>query len=248
MNTAAAHYDTHLGPVYSWMIGDMGAALARSSAELDDLHLPSPVPGTAVPRTAVDLGCGFGLHSLPLAKRGYRVTAIDSCQPLLDELHARAQALPITPVNADLVGFTSYLQGPVDVILCMGDTLTHLPGFSAVDSLLGAAADSLAKGGLFAATFRDYVSRTLLGDERFILVRSDEERILTCFLEYCGDHVVVHDLLHQREDGRWRQRVSSYPKLRLDPEKVASKLTAHGLAVRRESGPSGMIRIVAMKP
>jgi 2-polyprenyl-3-methyl-5-hydroxy-6-metoxy-1,4-benzoquinol methylase len=243
MNTAAAHYDTHLGPVYSWMIGDIGAALIRSSAELDDLLPPSPVGGTAV-----DLGCGFGLHSLPLAKRGYAVTAVDTCRPLLDELQARSQTLPITPINADLVGFPSYLQGPVDVILCMGDTLTHLPDFAAVDTLLGAVANSLSKGGLFAATFRDYVSKTLVGDERFILVRSDAERILTCFLEYRDDHVMVHDLLHQREDGRWRQRLSSYPKLRLDPGKIASTLTAHGLAVRRESGPSGMIRIVGKKP
>jgi SAM-dependent methyltransferase len=243
MKTAAAHYDAHLGPVYSWMIGDVNAALERSGAELDDLPLPSPVGGTAV-----DLGCGFGLHSLPLAKRGYAVTAVDTCRPLLDELQARSKTLPITPINADLLDFESYLKEPVDVILCMGDTLTHLPDFAAVDTLLGAVGNSLAKGGLFATTFRDYVSKTLVGDERFIPVRSDDERILTCFLEYCDDHVMVHDLLQQREDGRWRQRVSSYPKLRLDPEKIASALTAHGLAVRREPGPGGMIRIVGKKP
>jgi hypothetical protein len=32
MATSAAHYDTHLGPVYSWMLGDLEAAFARGAA------------------------------------------------------------------------------------------------------------------------------------------------------------------------------------------------------------------------
>ena len=94
----------------------------------------------------------------------------------------------------------------------MGDTLTHLPTLSAVDSLLAAVAAALPRGGVFATTFRDYATSKLEGDQRFILVRADADRILTCFLEY-GDHqVIVHDLLHEKEDGRWRQSGQQLPK------------------------------------
>jgi 2-polyprenyl-3-methyl-5-hydroxy-6-metoxy-1,4-benzoquinol methylase len=89
MATSEIHYKTHLGPVYSWMLGDLDAAFARSSAEIDDLHLP------ATGGVAVDLGAGFGLHALGLAKRGFEVVAIDNCQALLDELHSRRGSLPI---------------------------------------------------------------------------------------------------------------------------------------------------------
>jgi SAM-dependent methyltransferase len=242
VRSAAAHYESHLGPVYSWMLGDMEAAFARSAAELDGLQLP-----LAQNRVAVDLGAGLGLHAIPLARRGIGVTAIDSCAMLLDELRARAAALPIAAIHGDLLEFRAFVKEPPALILCMGDTLTHLGTLSAVESLLASVAAALAPAGVFAATFRDYASKLLEGDQRFILVRADEQRILTCFLEY-GEHVVtVHDLLNQRENGLWRQTVSSYPKLRLDPASVDSILTGYGLTVRRDTTPSGMVRIVGTK-
>ena len=38
----------------------------------------------------MDVPCGFGRHSLPLARAGYRVTAVDRSQVLLDEAARRA--------------------------------------------------------------------------------------------------------------------------------------------------------------
>jgi SAM-dependent methyltransferase len=238
MSTTTLHYQNHLGPVYTWMVGDLDAAFARSRAELDELGLRSSVGGTAI-----DLGAGFGLHSLPLAERGYAVTAIDGCKPLMDELRLRSARLPIETIVGDLLAFRAHVHKPVNVILCMGDTLTHLPDFADVDGLLAGAAAALATGGVFAATFRDYASKTLQGDDRFIAVRSDEDRILTCFLEYGEDRVVVHDLLHEKEQGRWRQRVSSYVKLRLHPERIVERLTKLGFTVRVDTGMGGMIRL-----
>jgi 2-polyprenyl-3-methyl-5-hydroxy-6-metoxy-1,4-benzoquinol methylase len=242
-NTVDDHYANHLGPVYTWMIGDIDAAFSRSDRELDALPLP-PKPGG----TAVDLGAGFGLHAIPLARRGFRVVAIDSYEPLLKELAMRGGSLPIRAVKADLLAFRSHTPKPLDVIVCMGDTLTHLPNQSCVESLLGDVAASLSPGGVFVATFRDYISAPLQGDARFILVRGNEERILTCFLEYGDTTVTVHDLLHQREGGSWRLRASSYPKLRLSPEWVVDRLSSLGLSVHRDTTAGGMIRIAAAMP
>jgi 2-polyprenyl-3-methyl-5-hydroxy-6-metoxy-1,4-benzoquinol methylase len=241
--TVEDHYANHLGPVYTWMIGDLHAAFSRSDRELDALPPPSKAGGTAV-----DLGAGFGLHSIPLARRGFTVVAIDTYDPLLKELASRKGPLPIRTVNADLLAFGAHTPKPIDVIVCMGDTLTHLPNKSCVESLFGDVAASLSPGGLFVATFRDYVSAPLEGDARFILVRSDEQRILTCFLEYADTTVTVHDLLHQREGGSWRLSASSYSKLRLSPEWVAERLSSLGLSVRRDTVPGGMIRIAAGMP
>jgi SAM-dependent methyltransferase len=243
MPTTARHYENHLGPIYTWMIGDLDAAIARGRAELDELGLPASTQGAAI-----DLGAGFGLHSLPLAERGYAVTAIDGYQPLLDELRRRSTSLPIKTVVGDLRAFRSHVRQAVDVILCMGDTLTHLPDFADVDSLVDEVAAALASGGVFAATFRDYAGKTLRGDERFIPVRSDEGRILTCFLEYDADRVTVHDLLHEKAaQGGWRQRLSSYVKLRLDPERIVDRLTKHGFVTCVDAGMSGMTRVKGVR-
>lgn len=236
------HYERLLGPVYSWMVGDIDAAMIRADAELEAIGLHTNGSGIAV-----DLGAGFGMHSVPLARRGYQVIAMDSYGPLLSELGARAGSLPIRTVNANLLEFKSHVPQPATVILCMGDTLTHLPDTASVEALFKAISASLLPGGLFAVTFRDFASAPLNGDARVILVRSDENRILACFLEYGETTVQVHDALHERDGGQWRLRLSSYPKLRLSPEWVLSVLRSLGFTVRREPGLSGMVRVIAQQ-
>lgn len=241
VSPARDHYDKLLGPVYSWMVGDIDAAMTRADAELEAIGLHAKGSGIAV-----DLGAGFGMHSVPLARRGYQVIAVDSYEPLLTELVSRAGSLAIRTVNSNLLELKGHVAQPAAVILCMGDTLTQLPDIASVEALFNTVSDTLASGGLFAVTFRDYVSAPLKGDGRFILVRSDENRILTCFLEYCETTVQVHDVLYEREGGGpWRLRLSSYPKLRLSPEWVVTTLTSLGFTVRREPGLGGMVRVIA---
>ncbi|MEP6884893.1 MAG: class I SAM-dependent methyltransferase [Gammaproteobacteria bacterium] len=240
------HYANLLGPVYTWMVGDIDAALARSDAELDVLSPPArrlSMQGA----TAIDLGAGFGLHAIPLARRGFSVLALDSCEALLKDLSLRAGSLPIRVVNANLLDFKAHEAAPVDVILCMGDTLTHLPEQSNVETLLKEVAASLNPGGTFVATFRDYVTAPLKDEARFIPVRSDSERLLTCFAEYLDVTVTVHDLLYQREGGSWQFTAGSYRKLRLAPQWVAQRLSSLGLDVESDTVPGRMVRITARK-
>lgn len=135
----------------------------------------------------------------------------------------------------------------ISVPSCMGDTLTHLPTLVSVGLLFAEVADVLDESGTFVLTFRDYTT-ALSAEQRFIPVRSDADRILTCFLEYDDTHVTVHDLLHEREASQWKLQVSSYRKLRLAPEWVSQALENCGFRVVREAGLSGMVRLVASHP
>ncbi len=53
----------------------------------------------------LDLGAGPGRHSLPLARSGYTVTALDTSAHLLDQLRESAGELPIEIVQADMREF-----------------------------------------------------------------------------------------------------------------------------------------------
>ena len=54
-----------------------------------------------------------------------------------------------------------------------------------------------------------------MGNSRFIPVKSDENRIFTCFLEYTTNYVTVSDLLYEKEQTGWKQKVRSYNKVRI---------------------------------
>ncbi|MEP6621905.1 MAG: class I SAM-dependent methyltransferase, partial [bacterium] len=216
MATSEEHYSNLLGPVYAWMAGGPSHAFSTGAADLEG-YLPAA-------SFAIDLGCGFGMHAVPLARAGWTVLGIDSSSILIDELREHAVDLPVTATVGDLVEFTAHLsseQRP-DLIICMGDTLTHLPAWQSVSQLAKRIASTLSPNGRFVATFRDY-TRLPQGPARFIPVRADDDRVLTCFLEEHPDHVEVHDLLHARKDKQWALSVSSYRKLRLRPTDVLAE-------------------------
>ena len=237
--SAAEHYEKVLSPIYAWMQGGVEAAFAAGETELEQLDLKLP-PGAL----AVDLGAGFGMHAIPLARTGARVIAIDSSDLLLTELGKHTAGLQVRTVRDDLLSFRGHVQEKAHAIFCMGDTLTHLPEHTNVDYLIQEVADVLDRDGRFVLSFRDY-TEALADDKRFIPVRSDERRILTCFLDYGEDVVNVYDILHEREGDAWETRVSGYQKLRISPDHVIGSLESLGFKARRETGHRGMVRIVA---
>ncbi len=241
MTSVQEHYTRHLGPVYAWMVGGVESAIETGSSELDSSGI---VPSSG--GLAVDLGAGFGMHAVPLACRGFNVLAMDTCIELLDELNHQRASLPITTVRADLLLFQKYLTGRPNVVLCMGDTITHLADADTVTRLISMVSAELSVGGRFVLTFRDY-TKPLSDVHRFINVRSDVRRILTCFLEYGDTHVTVHDILLERDGACWRQEVSAYEKLRLSPQWLVSILRENAFEVFQSPGAAGMIRILALR-
>lgn len=236
ISSVTEHYANHLAPIYSWMVGDFDIACSQANGFYSDISLPD---GNG--SVAVDLGCGHGLHSIAIGRRGYRVLAIDTSAHLLSELNGRIGELPIQTIDADLTKFVDHLgSGSATVIACMGDTLTHLPSEEAVNSLILDAARSLVPDGWLTLSFRDY-SHELIGAERFIPVRSDDQRIHTCFLEYRTDTVVVHDIVHTRVDSAWQTSVSAYQKLRLQPDILVAAAESNGFSLIHKQTVRGML-------
>ena len=244
MSEAKRHYDQLLAAHYSWMNrAPLEKKVAEQRALLTDLGLNGGPKGIAV-----DLGCGPGYQSFALIDMGYNaVIAVDTSADLLAELKKARTDSQVKTVLADLRDFPMLVeQDSVDAIVCMGDTLTHLDERSDVSKLYRDAYAALAHGGRFVLTFRD-LSQELTGLDRFFSVRADDQRVMTCVLEYEPESVIVNDLVHVREESGWIFQKSRYRKLRLSPSEQIAELKRIGFTIDHDRPIDRMHAISARK-
>ena len=241
MATVREHYEELLAQHYSRMFGDFDAKVAEQQALLQRLGVAGPPNGGL----AVDLGCGSGFQTIALARLGFRVLAIDFSQRLLAELTERAGNLAVEAVPGDLRDVGKLAPPGVDVVVCMGDTLSHLEREDDLGRVFEGVATRLAPVGRLILTFRD-LSSEVRDLDRFIPVCATDDLIMTCVLEYEEAAVKVHDLIWTREGNGWRFRKGVYRKLRLAPWAVTGQLERAGFTVERHEAPSGMIALVGV--
>ena len=92
------------------------------------------IPGNA---RVLDVGVGQGRNALPLARRGCRVTGIDTSPVSVDLVNELARAEDL-PLNAQLVGFEEFHSPELfDAVLCFGllQMLSPAKGASLVERL-----------------------------------------------------------------------------------------------------------------
>ncbi len=239
--TVKEHYDNHLGDFYSWMAGDFLTKLEEFEQFLHE-HSISPVSS----RIALDLGAGHGIQTVALAKRGFDVKAIDFNSQLLHELTNNTTGLSVDIINDDIRSVKKYADKYPELIICCGDTLTHLESTEDIRTFLSDCADILSVNGNLILSFRDY-STELTGDNRFISVKSDDTKILTCCLDYELAEVRVTDLLYHKTDNGWQMEVSSYYKIRVSPQTIVDILIENGLLIDFNGVVNRMVTIIARK-
>jgi SAM-dependent methyltransferase len=249
MSTVTEHYERLLSKHYTWMFGSSFDERVNEQRTLltQALELLKNRPEHAL---AIDLGCGPGFQAIALAQLGFSpVIAIDTSTELLEQARSHAANLPIQTQKEDLRNLPALVPaGKATVIVCMGDTLPHLPAKSDVGRLFHSVFDSLHPGGIFVITYRDLTSE-LYGTDRFIPVRSDDHTIMTCFLEFeSPESVVVYDLVHTRDQEKWSLNKSSYRKLRLGTAWLCQELEHAGFSVRPPSPGGRLTTVIAVKP
>ena len=235
------HYENHLANFYSWMIGDFDQKRANFEKFIEENEI---YPTST--KVAIDLGAGTGVQAIALGNLGFKETAVDFNQQLLSELTSNDESNAINTVQADICDVKNFESLQPELIICCGDTITHLPDKLAVEKLLLDCESILTKNGKLILSFRDYSSE-LTDQQRFIPVKSDENRILTCILEYLSDKVKVTDLLYEKQNGSWNQTVSTYEKVRLSTQDVINMIEQTGMKTAFNSSVHRLQTIIANK-
>jgi ubiquinone/menaquinone biosynthesis C-methylase UbiE len=235
------HYEYHLSHFYTWMIGDFES----KKNEFKDFCLEHNIVSTEN-REAIDLGAGTGIQSIALAELGFNVTAVDFNDQLLAELKSKINNHSIEIINDDVRSVAKLPGENSELIVCCGDTLSHLESFDEIRKLIQDAYNKLTEGGKMIISFRDY-GKELKGSDRFISVKEDDNRILTCFLEYFPNKIMVTDLLYEKVNNSWVQKVSSYNKVRLTKDIVLSFMVQSGFTITTEKLINRFVTIIADK-
>lgn len=89
-----------------WGMRAKGYSLSTKEelANADNIHrriLKSWLTGNNTAKTALDIGCGPGFLAIELAKLGFKVTAMDSCEQMLAEAKENASNFPIDFLLSD---------------------------------------------------------------------------------------------------------------------------------------------------
>jgi hypothetical protein len=240
-NAVRAHYDAFLAGCYTRISGGWEEQV-RKNLEFFSSHAISPQDN----RVAIDLGAGCGFQSVPLALLGFSVTAVDFCQPLLEDLRMHTGILSVETIRSDILYFSSWAGKHPALIVCMGDTLTHLQSLAEVKDLIRQCFRELDPGGRLVFTLRDY-SCEPDGAVVVIPVLRDKDRIFLCRLEYHKDTLSVQDILYLRRQGIWERTAGKYKKIRIAPGTLIRGLTHAGFAIESSSGDNRMITVIARK-
>jgi SAM-dependent methyltransferase len=129
---------TGFAPFYDRIMGDRSAEVDRIRSYISR-HVPDA-------RSLLELGCGTGALLAGLdGGLDLDLTGIDQSPEMLA---IAAKTVPgARLVRGDMTAFA--LEARFDVVICMFDTLNHVPSFSGWLSLFSCVHEHLADGGLF---------------------------------------------------------------------------------------------------
>ena len=164
MNAAASNHD----PAEIARFDDIAQRWWDPHGEFRPLHVLNPVrldyvdeKATLRGKRVLDVGCGGGILSEALARRGAQVTGIDLATQTIEvaELHALESQLTIRYVREAAETHAVHSAGAYDVVTCM-EMLEHVPE---PDSVLRALRTLVKPGGhVFVSTLNRNLKSYLL--------------------------------------------------------------------------------------
>ncbi len=121
------------------------------------------------PKLVLDLACGTGNITIPMAKRGYDMIGIDlSCEMLnIAREKAYDEEQSILFLNQDMTEFELY--GTVDAIVCALDGLNYITDNELLEKVFLLAENYLNPGGIMIFDINsEYKLSHVLGDNTFV--------------------------------------------------------------------------------
>ena len=178
----------------------------------------------------LDLACGTGSLSVPLAERGFRVTGGDISQEMLTAAAGKSSKVRWICLDMTRIPF----EERFDAVVCTLDSINHLPDLNAVQQCFDGAYRSLKEGGVFAADLNTpYKHRQVLGNNAYTF---DYEGLYCGWQNELDDADPLNrvdmflDFFVENKDGSYTRYSDSVSEIAPEPEQVVQMLEKSGFS------------------
>ena len=138
----------------------------RTTAEIDFILAELALPAGA---RLLDVGCGFGRHSIELARRGFDVTGIDPAAAMIGAARERARDTAVSVTFQQIPAEQFAAAHPFDAAICLFTTLGQIAAGDDNRGLLHTVYHALKPGGqiVIEVPQRDTAAAQLKPAEKF---------------------------------------------------------------------------------
>ncbi len=238
MENPTDFYDA-LAPMFDVMT-DWGARLAAEGPFLNSLLEEVRA------RRVLDAACGSGGHALWLARQGYEVAGADVSPVMiaLAQQKAVTAGLDVSFAVSDLVNLRPVNLQPstiYDAVLCLGNSLPHVPTQAGLVAALREMAGALRSGGLLVLQNLNYDLRWRTQPRWFMAqggVLDGQEVLVWRFADYdlSSGRIAFHIALFRKDAPNWSVEVHTTPQRPLFQADLIAALAEAGFVDVRAYG------------